>query len=838
MKKSIICSLLILSLGLASCTKEAGPQDEKTGKEKTEIIVPDGYAKLDICTPSKAVMEGLDVLWEDGDNIIVNNATYPVQYDEQEELYYVLAEQASSYEAFYPAEIYTKWKGVMIPDVQQFREGGFARYSCPMSASGSTTQLRFNHVFGILHLRISGSAELASVNVKDNAAGVLCGYLSKDANGIWNTWSETLEYDNVTVNCKTADGNGLTLGGGKDFYIPLPAGEYTQGFTITISEKNGHAMVVNSSTPRTIKAGHVLNTPAIAYAVPDGQVYEYHFDGCAFGGDPVSGKMRGYKVPTTDMTGYETCNDIAANASAGTSNLSTSYNVGEPFAQSDSYISSRNLQDFKLLFDMWEYHGYLAGGYNGSAQNRSIFRLPVMSNIPDGKVCKVRLSFRFAWKDATLSTNPLMLYPHYTGSGKVLSYKIDGQEIDIPKTGGNQRWAVGDNKYLLSPDNAKNHTNEHFVIKTGDMDDYQWHDVEILLGACSNTTVVNMQNFETKSTAGAFFIDDICAYTEDYDGVFEGMARPSMLISPNSTEGMRNTIAQAKSLGMNSIDVYLSTSYLYNTLGGDTEKWNEIATETKDKLASAGITVWGIHMPYEGYDYDDSYFDFIESNDTKRQAAVEHMKTVMTAMEPLKATYFVLHPTIHGDASWSSNKDRLKASMSALESHAKTLGGHIAMENIMLGTDDITGGWPSTSLCFDPSNMNELCADVPGMKICFDVSHAMVKAKDNGAQWTAHDYARALGSNIGTVHIHDSDGTNDKHMYPGYQGESCKAKDGHVIKGIASWGDVYKTLVEDCGYNGPFVYEMSTYGIDCIASLSGVADNYYGFVLEQYNNIR
>lgn len=835
MKKSVFASLIILSVGLASCTKELDPQAGNDNNQKTEITIPEGYVRLDLSTETKTVMDGLNVLWETGDKVVVNEAVCLVQYDSEKQAYYVLAEKADSYEAFYPGDIYTQWKGVMIPAAQQYREGSFGVAANPMIASGQTTDLRFNHLFGVLHLRVKGQGEIASVNVRDNAGSTLCGYLAKDSQGVWNTWSTTLKYDNVTLNCKNAEGQGVALGGSRDFYIPVPAGEYAQGFTITVSEKNGHAMVLKSSTPRTIAAGQVLHTPDITYAVPQGQVFEYHFDACTLGGDPMTEKMRGYKVPTAGLTGYEMCNDIAGNTTAGTTNLSVNYNVGDPFNQTDSYISSRNLQDFNLLFDMWEYHGYLAGGYNGNGQSRAIFRLPVMKNIPEGKVCKVRLSFRFAWKSADLSTNPLMLYPHFSGSGKVLGYKIDGQEIDIPKNGTNGRWAAGDNKYLVSPDYVKNHANENFVIKPTDMNDYKWHDVEILLGACSNTTVVNMQNFTTNAKTGAFFIDDICAYMEDYEGAYEGMPVPSLLVAPNGVEAMRNAVAQAKSLGMNALDMYVSTSYLYNTLGGDPSNWLSASMEAMKKLTDAGISVWAIHMPYECLEYDDHYFDFIVSDNTLRAEAVNRMKSVMTAMAPYKAKYFVLHPTIHGDGSWAANKTRLIASMSALEAHAQTLGAHIAMENTMLGTDDSTGGWPSTSLCFHPGNMNELCAAVPGMKICLDVSHAIVKAKDNGAQYTAHEYAKALGSNVGTVHLHDSDGTNDRHMYPGYKGDSCKAKDGHIIRGTIAWGPLVKTLLNDCGYTGPMVYEMSTYGIDCIASFSGVADNWYGFVLSEYN---
>lgn len=834
MRKSLL--IFIGAIALASCSKEITEQEVSMGQSQS-IEIPEGYVRLDVSVDTKATMSGLDVIWEEGDKVIVNEQESTLSYDSEKNCWFIVAQEAESYEAIYPAEIYTQWKGVMVPDAQFYREGSFARCSDLMAASGSSTNLSFQHVFGILHFKLTGSAEIASVNIKDNAGASLCGYLSKDSTGAWKTWSSTLKYDNLTVNCKKPDGSGLVLGSGKDFYIPLPAGEYNKGFTITVSEKNGHAMVLESSTPRSIKAGDILSTPDIAYSVPANQVYEYHFDNLAFGGDPVSGTNRGFAHGTSAeaLTGYEIAKAINAATTAGSPNISSVWDTVKKFSLSDSYISSRNLQDFNLLFDTWEYHGYLAGGFGTSAQSRAILRLPTMSNIPKGQVCKVRLSFKFAWQSAQNSSDPLMIYPHFSGSGKILGYKIDGVEIDIDKALPQGRWATADDTLLSNdnPNHRANHVNENLLILPSEMNDYKWHDVEILLGACTSTTVVNLQSFSKGTKAGAFFIDDIKAYTEPYPAL-DGSEylHPSMLTTLNSATALRNAKAQALALGMDYLDAYLGTSYLYNTLAGDTDKWLEEFTKYAAELKEAGIKIWAVHMPYECLVYDDHYFDLIAPTAADRAAAVERHKKIMTALEPLKPHFYVLHPSIHGDFSWSANKANLKAGLNALIAHAAGLSGTVAIENIMRGVEDPTGGWPSTSICFHPQNMNELCSDCPGLKFAFDASHAIVKASDNAQQYSCEAYAKALGTNIGTIHVHDSDGSEDYHLYPGYSG-SLFAHQGNI-----NWGAVYKTLVEDCAYNGPFVYEMSTYAIDCIASFSGVADNYYGYVLEQYKKTK
>ena len=818
-----------VALFLVSCAEYIEPSSPK-GEEQPAPI-PEGYVRLDLEGPSKLYTDGLSVKWENGDKVMVNGNACEVLYDEAKDSHYLLAEEASSYDAFYPADIMTQWKGVMIPAMQYYRQGSPDATAMPMTASGTVTSLRFVHIAGILHFRLRGSGEYASVNVRDNSGKPLCGYLSKDEEGMWTQWSQTLRYDNVTLNFKKADGSGLMSDGVVDLYIPLPPGEYTDGLTITISRKDGHAMTLASSTPRTIVAGELLHTPDITFAVPQNQVYEYHFDACTLGGDVVDGVNRGYKYPVASVTGYEISNDISAVGTAGTPVLSSNFSDLKTFDMPASYISSRNLQDFNLLFNMWEYHGYLAGGFaNSKGQSRAIFRLPAMSAIPEGKVCKVRLSFRFAWHSAEYSANPLMIYPHFTGSGKILGYKIDGQEIDIPKDGQNERWATGDNVYMTSSTKAENHLNENMLIKTDEMNDFKWHDVEILLGACTSTTVVNMQSFATKRTDGSFFIDDIRAYIEDYDGIYENMLKPSLMISPSSVSGMRNLKTQAKALGMEYVDLYVSTAYLYNTLEGNTDLWLSTMSSYAEELKAAGIKVWSIHMPYACIQYDDHWYDFIVTDASLRSAAVEHMKQALAAVAPFGAAYYVVHPSIHGDISWNYSRSRLTSSMQKLVSFVSDQGlsGAIAIENIMHGTEDGTSGWPSDCLTFNPENLNQLCADCPGLKVCMDASHACVTSRD-GLQWKSEDYARVLGSNIAVLHMHDSNGLNDLHLYPGYQGGPFCAE-----KGIVNWGALYKTLVEECGYAGPFTYEMSTYGIDCIASFSGVADNYYGYVLGEY----
>ena len=176
-------------------------------------------------------------------------------------------------------------------------------------------------MFGILKLNIKGTGTIASVNVRDNAGGSMCGqYKMSEGKLVPDT---EVQYDNVTLNCKTGSNGGTALTAtGVDFHIVVPARTYAKGFTITISEVGGHAMVLNSTTPRTIQAGHILSTPSIAYNYPSDQIYEYHLDNLVFGSDPVGGR-KGFLCPDY-KDGFELCTCLTDNSEqAGTANYSS-----------------------------------------------------------------------------------------------------------------------------------------------------------------------------------------------------------------------------------------------------------------------------------------------------------------------------------------------------------------------------------------------------------------------------------------------------------------------------------------------------------------------------------
>lgn len=740
----------------------------------------DGYVRLLLEVPeSKTFTDGMQVFWEEGDRISVNGLSYDVRFSGSHA--YVEIPRAERYEAFYPAEIVSD-DGPLMPNVQFFRENSFGQGANPMTASSETETLHFSHLYGVLKLNVSGEAEIASINISDL----------------------------VTLNCVSKDtGRGVQLSqAGTSFHICLPPYSCTSGMTVTISSVDGRAMVLESSTPREIKAGIILDTPVIEYAPDSRQIFAYHFDAMVLGGDPVGGRD-GYKAADSP-TGYEICSETEPAANPGTGPMSSSYKVGEAFSFDDSYYASRNLQDFPLLLNVREQWGYIGLGVGGD--KRAIFRTPRFASIPEGKVCKAELTFRMAFGEDAIES--IQIYPQCEGTGRITGYSIDGVEQVIDKTSLTQ-WATGDDKAGLGSDSWAFSTEEHLLINPSDFSDRGWHTVTLSLCGVTSVTWINFQALTMNTTATDFYLDDIEAVAVDYECTPESRDKlyPSLMISPYNSISMTRLADQGPALGIRTVDLYFDNSYLYETLGGDRQKWTEMFARQKALLDAAGIGVWGIHLPYDELPgvLEDNITELAANYDV-RERAVTHLEDIMTHLAVFQPRFYVAHPVRNKTLSFTGFREYLKKSCESLVAKAQALGGVFCLENVPT-TDPL-------SISASAGNLNWFCSQVPGLGICFDTSHAIV-----GGRSTAQEFAAALGNNIKTVHLHDGDASSDAHLFPGYEGLYT------IHQSTIDWTALMKTLTDVCGYEGPVMYELSTYASDCILSFTAVADNYYSVIL-------
>lgn len=803
-------------LAVAACACERADID---GEVVLPVPVPDEDAMVRLTLETdggdvRTSLDGTKIVWTAGDAIVVNGDRREVRIDGGEA--YVRVPAADTYEAFYPADIVTE-NGIALQPAQPHADGSFGCGAMPMHGTGSGSELRFRSLCGVLKLNIAGSARITSVAVEDRSGGALCGFFERNGAGLTLRADSRVAHPAVVLNC-TAGGGVRLDAAGTDFYIVMPPATYSAGLKITVSDASGRAMTIDSATPRTIKPNDILVTPRIEYA-PDGDlIFAEHFDKNVWGAERQSGRCGFKPADSLNATGAETVTEIAGDY--GTVAISTEWNTPQKNRMTESYIASRSLGDWQMLYSCMEVYGALAVG---SAAGRGFLRLPPLSNLPDGEVCKATFTFRIAFPNGA-SSDLLQIYPFVGGTGKILDCYVDGVKIDAPKDG--DRWTAGTEIGLT----ATSMSQEKFLLYPSvDIADGEWHTVRIDLGSVTNRTMLHFQPHTKGSSVSEFLIDDIeirrvaYPYQDDAEHYAVGsgaevadvsklMLEPSTLISINGSS-MTHLLNHGKALGIGRVDILLSTKYLYDTLGGD---WTATFAEAKRKLDEAGFEVWGIHLPYEEYD-SRNIFDWCSDDASLRAEAVERMKRIMEACAVFEPQRLVTHPAGYNtDYGYLAKRSLFVEAMNRLIPTAESMGAVLCVEN--LGNSYSS----SSSLTMKASYLNYFVKQCPGLKVCFDVTHATVKDINNASAFLAE-----LGGNVAAVHIHDGDKSNDMHLFPGYSGL-------YSHSGTIDWGELYETLVDDCGYRGPFTYELSTYAVDCIYNLNNMIHNYYDYVYPRF----
>lgn len=869
MKRQIIALSLLTALAAFSCAKVV---PEETGGIDGNGTPAAGKVRLTLGTSGdglKATLNGMEVRWQEGDVISVNGEDCPVGFDGN--IAYVDVTMADSYEAIFPAEAYRNGKLLVQPS-QYYVAGSFGSKANYMYASAESATLNFSNLCGVLKLTVSGSGTVASVSVRDNDGGSLCGsYVA--SGGVLET-SGDVQYDLVTLNCKTESNSGVALtAGGTDFHIVMPARSYSKGLTITVELVNGHSMVLNSATPRTIVAGEILSTPVIAFSYPAEQIYSYHFDNLVWGGDPVGGK-NGFipdEEKTTEWFGY--CNAVTdSNDEPGSDNITSTSTSNGVFELGKPYAYSRNIQSFKKVYMAREFHGYLGLGTDGS--KKASFKFPTLSNMGSG-ICKAEYSWKMAFKNGHVPALGIQLLHTTSTPGKVLELRVDG--VNITPAYSDPRWVSGlsDGQPLLKD---ASWTQERILVKAEDFGDFQWHEVKLVLGAVTKETVLEFAPL-SQDTDQPFFVDEVSARRIDYENgvsAFEQKEpttgtyswdksafalQPSVLISPSSSTAMDALSNMAKPYGIKYIDLSISASLLFNTLkvsdlsdAGWAYADQKIA-EYKQSLDKMGVKVWSIHLPYtgykEGYVEDENSFDFCNVDEKTRAAVVNRSKVIMKHMAPLCAKYLMFHSTQHSSTEfngraidWSSlslkyYKDCAVKSYKELVAYAASADckGTDGSQPVFTIENIANSGSSAASIGASTANLKYFCEQCPGLGLCIDTSHAIVNGINN-----LTDMIGTLAPYIKHYHIHGNNSGNDKdiHLMPGYKNGLAKYPPYNMDDNI-KWGGVYDAIIKS-GYRGAFTYETSSplYGCDfrdCITNFNNIWHNYYGFILQEYQNL-
>lgn len=227
----------------------------------------------------------------------------------------------------------------------------------------------------------------------------------------------------------------------------------------------------------------------------------------------------------------------------------------------------------------------------------------------------------------------------------------------------------------------------------------------------------------------------------------------------------------------------------------NSKEFKEFFTKKRELAGAYGFKIVQTHAPYRRpFQFDKEGYEMV----------LGQCERAIYATALLESPYIVAHPVTHPDFNNGQNHEKgVDANVrffSKLVPSLKETGVKICIENLYVGEVESA---KTPNICSDGESLAEVIDVLNAthgecFAACLDTGHALISGND------PTKVLKALGKRVATLHIHDSYGTFDDHLSPGY--------------GIIDWKAFLKALGE-IGYEGAFNFE---------------ADNYYYNFLKPY----
>ena len=195
--------------------------------------------------------------------------------------------------------------------------------------------------------------------------------------------------------------------------------------------------------------------------------------------------------------------------------------------------------------------------------------------------------------------------------------------------------------------------------------------------------------------------------------------------------------------------------------------------QTRKLADEYGVELWSFHLPFSPFEENN-----IASPDKEiRRKTVEMQSEYIKKFSDIGIKIGVIHPS--GEPNEPERRreyiEYAKESLASLAEVAGKAGAVIAVEDL-----------PRTCLGNCSSDIKELISADSRLKVCYDTNH-LLEEKNS-------DFIKAVGDKIVTVHVSDYDFVNERHWLP-YEGKN-------------DWVEIV-SLLEEAGYEGPFMYEIA-----------------------------
>ena len=232
MRNAFIIGISLL-LAFLSCAKQEQPAVEEV---MLEVSMPRTVTKTVLGLKAAGVYP---VLWSVGDYITVNGVqSRPL----------TALEAGSTTAVFhFSAPIKTPYHvqyGTEVPSAQQYTNGNICAFSAPMQVTSYETAFTLKHQACVLSLPLSGSVNVAGINV--------------------SALDGTPLSSSVTVQL-TIPGGGVSIASAKTFCVALQPAYLEKGLSVDIYTTTGDRMNLVSFVGETLRAGTVYEFPATTF---------------------------------------------------------------------------------------------------------------------------------------------------------------------------------------------------------------------------------------------------------------------------------------------------------------------------------------------------------------------------------------------------------------------------------------------------------------------------------------------------------------------------------------------------------------------------------------------
>lgn len=290
MKNLLFSGAAALCLLLSACSKERidempRPENDPQPGVKTERLYLDDEGSTDQQAPdSRAAFDAnRHIVWQEGDQVVVNGKKYPLEYDAASGSWYVSVESAASYTAFYPA---TRWVdpssdpdrfgvngSLWLTGTQSYVEGSFDTTAyCAYAKADRGGKLLFKSMSGLFRLTLKGDAQITGIDLYafDSSSNTVvtcgCGKLLEAGDGSFYVGRENMYAASTKIDYQCATPVQLT-DRETDFYIGmLPQEDPTVKFGMAIKgtyPRGETFSIVKYTKPQTLLAGQILKMPVL-----------------------------------------------------------------------------------------------------------------------------------------------------------------------------------------------------------------------------------------------------------------------------------------------------------------------------------------------------------------------------------------------------------------------------------------------------------------------------------------------------------------------------------------------------------------------------------------------